>query len=48
MARWKKVLPGIAADTTYLARERPGYGDSATTDTPRDGAHVGEGLRDAA
>lgn len=47
MEWWSKVLPAIASDTTYFAYNRPGYGQSAPTDTPRDGDHIVEELRTA-
>lgn len=42
---WAKVYPVIAKDRTAFAYNRPGYGDSETVDTPRDGMHVVEELR---
>lgn len=45
MEWWNKVLPAIESDTSYFAYNRPGYGKSAPTDTPRDGLHVVEELR---
>lgn len=45
MAWWRDVLAGLSPDTTTLAYNRPGYGQSSLTDTPRDGLHVVEELR---
>lgn len=45
MNTWADVFPDIAADTTAFAYNRPGYGDSEATATPRDGMHVVEELR---
>lgn len=47
MEWWRKVLPAIASNTTYFAYNRPGYGQSAPSDTPRDGDHIVEELRAA-
>lgn len=45
MEWWGKVLSGLANDTSYFVYNRPGYGNSAPADTPRDGNHVVEELR---
>ncbi len=45
MAWWRDVLAGLSRDTTTLAYNRPGHGQSHLTDTPRDGLHVVEELR---
>lgn len=45
MAWWRDVLAELSRDTTTLAYNRPGYGQSSLTDTPRDGLHVVEELR---
>lgn len=42
---WAKVFPEIARDTTAFAYNRPGIGDSAPADTPRDGDRVVAELR---
>lgn len=42
---WSKVWPEAIKDTRSLAYHRAGYGNSATTDRPRDGAHIVEELR---
>lgn len=42
---WKKVFPEIAKDTTVFAYNRPGYGNSEATTTPRDGQHIVDELR---
>jgi pimeloyl-ACP methyl ester carboxylesterase len=47
MEWWSKVLPAIAADTSYFVHNRPGYGGSAPASTPRDGVHIVEELRAA-
>jgi pimeloyl-ACP methyl ester carboxylesterase len=47
MEWWRNVLPGIEAEVTYFAYNRPGYGNSAAASTPRDGAHVVDELRAA-
>lgn len=47
MAWWGKVLPALPADTAYFAYNRPGIGNSAAADTPRDGEHIVEELRRA-
>lgn len=43
---WAKVVPELEADTTVLAYNRSGYGRSSPVDTPRDGQHVVQELRD--
>ncbi|MDD5058231.1 MAG: alpha/beta hydrolase [Sideroxydans sp.] len=45
MENWKKVLPEISKDNTTFTYNRPGYGDSDGTTTPRDGEHVVDELR---
>jgi pimeloyl-ACP methyl ester carboxylesterase len=45
MEWWKEVLPKISNDTTTFAYNRPGYGGSDPTSTPRDGLHVVDELR---
>ncbi|MGB7815155.1 MAG: alpha/beta hydrolase [Methylotenera sp.] len=45
MEWWKKVLPEISKDTTTFAYNRPGYGESDSVSTPRDGSHVVDELR---
>lgn len=45
LAWWRDVLADLSRDTTTLAYNRPGYGRSSLTDTPRDGLHVVEELR---
>ncbi len=42
LAWWRDVLADLSRDTTTLAYNRPGYGQSSLTDTPRDGLHVVE------
>jgi pimeloyl-ACP methyl ester carboxylesterase len=42
---WRSVLPEISKDSTTFAYNRPGYGSSAATGTPRDGAHIVAELR---
>jgi pimeloyl-ACP methyl ester carboxylesterase len=42
---WSKVYPDISQNATAFAYNRPGYGDSELTRTPRDGEHVVEELR---
>ena len=46
MECWRKVVPEIANDATYFAYNRPGYGKSALTETPRDGSHIVEELHE--
>ncbi|WP_218011498.1 alpha/beta fold hydrolase [Azohydromonas lata] len=43
---WRQVISEISKYTTVLAYNRPGYGDSAMADTPRDGEHIASELRD--
>jgi len=43
---WAKVVPELEADTTVLAYNRSGYGRSSPVDTPRDGQHVVQELRE--
>lgn len=43
---WSKVLPQVAPDATVLAYNRPGYGRSTRTNSPRDGEHVVQELRE--
>lgn len=45
MEGWKKVLPEISKDTTTFAYNRPGYGESDSVSTHRDGSHVVDELR---
>lgn len=45
MEWWKKVLLEISNDTTTFAYNRPGYGESDSVSTPRDGSHVVDELR---
>jgi pimeloyl-ACP methyl ester carboxylesterase len=45
MEVWKKVLSEISKDTTTFAYNRPGYGESDSVSTPRDGSHVVDELR---
>ncbi|WP_370653549.1 alpha/beta fold hydrolase [Methylotenera sp.] len=45
MEWWEKVLPQISKDTTTFAYNRPGYGESDSVSTPRDGSHVVDELR---
>ena len=42
---WKKVLLEISKDTMTFAYNRPGYGESDSVLTPRDGSHVVDELR---
>jgi pimeloyl-ACP methyl ester carboxylesterase len=42
---WNKVLPEISNDTTTFAYNRPGYGNSDSVATPRDGLHIVNELR---
>lgn len=42
---WSKVLPEVAKQSTAIAYNRPGYGQSSAASTPRDGLHVVEELR---
>jgi pimeloyl-ACP methyl ester carboxylesterase len=43
--KWGQVLEGAARDTTVFAYNRPGYGNSESATTPRDGRTVVEELR---
>lgn len=45
MEWWKKVLSEISKDTTTFAYNRPGYGESDSVSTPRDGSHIVDELR---
>ncbi|MDD2934044.1 MAG: alpha/beta hydrolase [Methylotenera sp.] len=45
MEVWKKVLSEISKDTTTFAYNRPGYGESDSVSTPRDGLHIVDELR---
>jgi pimeloyl-ACP methyl ester carboxylesterase len=45
MEWWKKVLLEISKNTTTFAYNRPGYGNSDSASTPRDGAHIVDELR---
>ncbi|MCK9638256.1 MAG: alpha/beta hydrolase [Methylobacter tundripaludum] len=45
MEWWKKVLSEISKDTTTFAYNRPGYGESDSVLTPRDGSHIVDELR---
>ena len=45
MEWWKRVLSEISKDTTTLAYNRPGYGNSDSVSTPRDGTHIVDELR---
>ncbi len=45
MANWKQVIPEISKEATTFAYNRPGYGHSAPTSTPRDGGHIVDELR---
>lgn len=42
---WADVFPEISKDTTALAYNRPGYGNSDPVSAPRDGSHVVDELR---
>lgn len=42
---WGKVLDAVSPDATIFAYNRPGYGQSDTAGTPRDGATIVEELR---
>ena len=46
MEWWREVLPQITGETTTFAYNRPGYGTSEATETPRDGTHIVDELRD--
>lgn len=43
--KWDKVIDGIAPQASVFAYNRPGYGNSANTDAPRDGLTIVEELR---
>ncbi|SHM45298.1 alpha/beta hydrolase fold [Duganella sacchari] len=43
--KWDKVIDGIAPQASVFAYNRPGYGKSADTATPRDGLTIVEELR---
>jgi pimeloyl-ACP methyl ester carboxylesterase len=43
--KWNKVIDGVAPQASVFAYNRPGYGKSADTDTPRDGLTIVEELR---
>ena len=45
IASWGTVPAAIARDATVFAWNRPGYGNSAVADTPRDGCAIVEELR---
>lgn len=45
MEWWTKVLPEIQNDTTTFTYNRPGYGNSDSVATPRDGLHIVNELR---
>lgn len=45
IAGWDKVLDAVSPDATVFAYNRPGYGQSDTARTPRDGATIVEELR---
>jgi pimeloyl-ACP methyl ester carboxylesterase len=42
---WERVLPDLPRDLTIFAYNRPGYGRSDATSTPRDGRTIVEELR---
>jgi pimeloyl-ACP methyl ester carboxylesterase len=42
---WSKVWPEVARDSSALAYNRAGYGDSSAVAGPRDGAHIVQELR---
>lgn len=42
---WAAVWAAFSNETTLFAYNRPGYGESASADTPRDGKHIAEELR---
>lgn len=44
---WDKVIDSLAPEASIFAYNRPGYGNSEKTDTPRDGGTVVEELRQA-
>lgn len=45
MRSWNKVFTEIGRDATVFAYNRPGYGNSDPSTTPRDGAHIVDELR---
>jgi pimeloyl-ACP methyl ester carboxylesterase len=45
MDRWSEVFPEVGKAATVFAYNRPGYGGSDPTPTPRDGGHIVEELR---
>lgn len=45
MDGWDKVIDGLAPNTSIFAYNRPGYGNSQSAETPRDGATIVEELR---
>jgi len=45
MAAWPKIYPVIAETHSVYAYNRPGYGHSSTTTSPRDAMHVVDELR---
>ena len=45
MKWWRKVIPEISKNATTFAYNRPGYGESDSASTPRDGQHIVEELR---
>lgn len=42
---WTKVIAALPPDVSVFAYNRPGYGNSQQTDTPRDGTTIVEELR---
>lgn len=42
---WAKVIPELSGNITAFAYNRPGYGNSESAPTPRDGQHIAEELR---
>lgn len=47
MEWWGKVLQALPSGTAYFVYNRPGLGNSAPADTPRDGEHIVAELRRA-
>ncbi|OYY74842.1 MAG: alpha/beta hydrolase [Gammaproteobacteria bacterium 28-57-27] len=45
MEWWREVVPELSSDTTTFTYNRPGYGESDSTTTPRDGSHIVDELR---
>ena len=43
--KWDKVLDAVSPTASVFAYNRPGYGNSAATDAPRDGATIVKQLR---